>query len=220
MTLFGLSSCNAISADPFTDEQRNKAVEVYSESALSASLEGILEWHQANRTEIPNVLNPGLDRDSIHTAFSDLGCQPTNELIQLWEWHNGTQYTPVSFIWYHDFLSLEDALSEYKYLTSNPLITWNKNWIPVFTFEGEWYFVECYEEARIASPVGYSFLEDTEVYYTYVSLTRMMETSAAYYDQGAVFWDSESWGLGDDIKEVFSIHQTMNEGAHFPYHVE
>ena len=220
LILLGLSSCGGLVESPFTEVQRVKAEEIFDAFAMAASLEQILTWHQTNQTEIPDALNPGIDRASILTAFSNLPCQPTEESIQLWTWHNGTQYSSVPFIWYHDFLSVEDAISEYRQLASNPLIGWGKNWIPVFSFQDEWYFVECYEEARVASPVGYLFLENTEVYYTYLSLTRMLETAAAWFDQGAVFWDNESWGLGDDIKEVFAIHQKLNEGAHFPYHVE
>ena len=130
-------------ASPFTEGQREKAEAIFDASVLSTSLEQILAWHQVNQTEIPDALNPGGNRASILTAFSDLPCQPTEELIQLWEWHNGTQDTPVPFIWYHDFLSVEEAISEYKQLTSNPLVIWDKNWIPIFSFQGEWYFVEC-----------------------------------------------------------------------------
>ena len=220
LIILGVSSCRGLVESPFTDTHRARAEDVFDDTVLSTSLAQILAWHQMNRTEIPDALNPGIDRASILAAFSDLHCQPTEELIQLWTWHNGTQYSPVPLIWYHDFLSVEDAISEYKQLTLNPLIVWGKNWIPIFSFQGEWYFVECYEEARVASPVGYLFLENTEVYYTYLSLTRMLETAAAWFQQGAVFWDNESWGLGDDIKEVFAIHQKLNEGAHFPYHVE
>ena len=220
LVIFGLNSCSSLVKSPFTDIQRIKAAEVFDESELLASLEQILEWHQTNQTDVPAALNPGIERASILDAFSEFPCQPTEELIRLWEWRNGTQSTPVPFIWYHDFLSVEDSLSEYKQLTSNPLIIWNKNWIPIFSFEGEWYFTECYEETQIASPVGYLFIETQEPTYTYLSLTRMLETAAAWFNQGAVFWDNESWGLGDNIKEVFAIHQRLNEGAHFPYHIE
>lgn len=218
--VFVLGSCSTLVEDPFTGEQRNQAESVFNKSALSDSLEKILEWHETNQTGISDALNPGADRTSIKNAITGLDCQPTEELIQFWEWHNGTHSSSVPFIWYHDFLSVEDAISENQQLTSNPLVSWRKNWIPIFSFQGEWYFVECYEEIRKASPVGYLFVETQEPTYTYLSLTRMLETSAAYYDQGAVYWDSESWGLGDNIKEVFSIHQKLNSGAHFPYHVE
>ena len=215
-----LNYCDMLVQDPFTEEQRDKADAIYDEFALSIFLEQILEWHKTNQTEIPGVLNIGIDRLSIQDAFTDLGCQPTEELIQLWTWHNGTQYTSVPFIWYHDFLSIQDAISEYKQLTSNPLIGWRKNWIPIFSFQGEWYFLECYEVIRDASPVGYIFIESQEPIYAYLSLSKMIETSATLFSQGAVFWDSQSFGFGDDIKKVFSIHQVLNDGTQFPYHVE
>ena len=55
----------------------------------------------------------------------------------------------------------------------------------------EWYFVECYEEIKPASPVGYIFSGDTVAYYTYLSLTRMLETSAAYFEQNVAAWDKD-----------------------------
>jgi hypothetical protein len=207
-------------ANPFTDEHQTKAEETSSATAMNTSLEQILQWHQTNQTEIPAALNPGKDRAAVLAAFAELPCQPTEELLQLWAWHNGAEAVATPFIWYHNFLSVEAAIAEYSWLTKNPLIPWHENWIPIFEFEGEWYFVACYEEIKPASPVGYYFLEDTETYYTYLSLTRMLETSAAWFSQNVVTWDQAQAGMMDDIKQLFEIHQGLNEGAQFPYHVE
>lgn len=220
LILVGLSACGTQIASPFMNEHQARAEETFNASDMNASLEQILLWHQTNQTEISAVLNPGKDRMAILAEFADLPCQPTEELIQLWAWHNGTEAVVSPFIWYHNFLSVEAAITEYKWLTKNPLIRWRENWIPIFEFEGEWYFVVCYEEIKPASPVGYYFLEDTETHYTYLSLTRMLETSAAWFNQNAVTWDKEQEGMMDDIRQVFEIHQALNEGAQFPYYVE
>jgi len=218
--MFGLSACSPQVASPFRAEHRISAEETFNAADMTASLETILQWHQANQTEIPAALNPGLERAGIMEEFADLPCQPTEELIRLWTWHNGSKDVLTPFIWYHNFLPAEKAKSEYQWLIQNPLVGWRENWIPVFELEGEWYFVECYEEIKPASPVGHSYLEDTETYYVYLSLSRMLETSAAYFEQNAVTWDKENEGMAEEIRQIFEIHQILNEGAQFPYHVE
>ena len=57
-------------------------------------------------------------------------------------------------------------------------------------------------------------------YYTYLNLTKMLETSVAWFSQNAVTWDKDEEGMMDDIRQVFEIHQALNEGTQFPYHVE
>lgn len=218
--VLGSTACRPQAVSPFNDEHRAKAEETFEAADMIASLDQILAWHQTHQTDIPAALNPGQDRAAILEAFAELPCQPTEELLQLWEWHNGTQPVHSPFIWYHNFLSVEAAIAEYKSLTKNPLIPWREEWLPIFEFEGEWYFVECYQDIKPASPVGYYFLEDTETYYTYLSLTRMIETSAAYFEQNGVVWDQDEGGMVEEIRHVFDIHQTFNDGAQFPYHVE
>ena len=220
LILVGLSACGPQLASPFKDDHRVKAEEAFNAANMIVSLEQILMWHQTNQTEIPAALNSGKNRADILEEFADLPCLPTEELLQLWAWHNGTDKVFSPFIWYHNFLSVEDALSEYKWLNNNPLLDWSENWIPIFEFEGEWYFVECYEAIKLASPVGYFFLENTEAYYTYLSLSRMLETSAVYFEQNAVIWDKEQEGMVEEIRQVFKIHQILNKGTLFPYHVE
>ena len=220
LIVVGLSACGVQMANPFIAEHQTKALENFNASEMIASLEAIERWHQTNQTELVSALNPGKDRSAILEAFSDLPCQPTEELIQLWGWHNGTQAVATPFIWYHNFLSVEEAISEYQSLTNNPLIGWSENWIPVFEFEDEWYFVACYAEIQPASPVGYYFLEDTETYYTYLNVTKMVETSVAWFSQNAITWDKDEEGMIDDIRQVFEIHQALNEGSQFPYYVE
>jgi hypothetical protein len=161
-----------------------------------------------------------MDRAALQEEFVDLPCQPTEELIELWIWHNGTHNSAHPFIWYHNFLSVEAAIAEYESLTANPLVGWPEDWIPIFEFEGERYFVECYEEPRKASPVGFFFQEDPDAIYAYSSLTKMLETSATWFNQSAVTWDSDQQGMNEDLQTLFEIHQALNEGAQFPYHVE
>ena len=48
----------------------------------------------------------------------------------------------------------------------------------------------------------------------------MLETSATWFNRNAVTWNSDQQGMEEDLKTLFEIHQALNEGAQFPYHVE
>ena len=219
LIVLSLSACNGQISNPITSEHRARAEETFNATTFTTSLEQILLWHQTNNTEVVSALNPGIDEAALREKFADLSCRPPEELIELWAWHNGVNDSAHPFIWYHNFLSVEAAIAEYESLMANPLIGWPADWIPIFEFEGEWYFVECYEEPRKASPVGYFFLEDPDAIYAYVNLTKMLETSAIWFNQSAVIWDNDQQGMNEDLKALFEIHQALNEGARFPYSV-
>ena len=138
LVVVALSACSLRDASPFVDEHRAVAEKTYNAANMNETLEKILQWHQSNQTGLALALNPGKDREAILNEFKALSCQPTEELLQLWAWHNGTRDVIAPFIWYHNFLSVQAAMSTYQQLIKMPLIGWQKNWIPIFEFEGEW----------------------------------------------------------------------------------
>ena len=215
--LAALSACVPLLDSPFSPAHWAAAGESAGSLDIAGALDRIRSWHAANGTEIPAILNPGAERETVLAIFEGLPCQPTEELLDLWAWQDGAGETFVPFIWYHDFLSAEGALEEYSRLVDSPIVGWREEWIPVFKFEGEWYFAVCAEEIEPAGPVGYFFLEETEAVYAYVSLSAMLETSAAYLERGAVVWDETEGGMVEDIRQVFEIHQELNPGTLFPY---
>ena len=141
--------------------------------------------------------------------------QPNDELKMVWSWRNGEQ-SSAPFIWYHDFLSMEEARSEYKWLLLNPLITWDPNYIPVFTFEGEWYAVYCGAQSKSAGPIVHFFLEDGPRV-TYTNITTLLSTMAEALNSGAVSW--QNGAMIEEINRIYLIHQEYNSGLQFPYHV-
>jgi len=215
--LAGLAACSRPLADPFPVGAGRQAEASFQDLDIAGALDRILAWHEANRTDIPAALKPGLPRQAALAAFEDMPCRPTEELLQLWAWHDGADQAEAPFIWYLDFLSAGRAIEAYRSLAANPLFGWPADWIPVFTFEGEWYFTVCGTEMQPAAPVGFYFPENGEAVYTYTSLSAMLETSAAYLERGAVVWDG---GMVEDIRRVFEIHQELNPGAQFPYFVK
>lgn len=195
--------------------QLRSADAAYDSRELQLSLSKIEAWHRKNNTGLADSLREGIAVTTIELAFSEKDCQPNEELITLWSWRNGEDsYAP--FVWYHDFLSVEEALSEYNWLRLNPLIRWDPKYIPLFTFEGEWYAVYCGPNGGKAGPIVHFSLEDG-ARVSYTNLTTFLASMAETLNSGAVTWTSEA--MADDIGRIYRIHQKHNNNIMFPYYV-
>ena len=200
---------------PASSAQLKAAEEAYNPRTLAQSLRDIETWHIKHKTGLANSLRDGISMSSIEEVFPEEECNPSDELKMMWSWRNGEQ-SSVPFVWYHDFLSMEEAKSEYKWLLFNPLINWDPNYIPVFTFEGEWYAVYCGAGSKFAGPIVHFFLEDgPRVVYT--NITTFLSTMAEALKSGAVSWQNDA--MIEDINEMYRIHQKYNNGLQFPYYV-
>jgi hypothetical protein len=199
-----------------TDTSKLQTAEAgYDAALLTTSLNQIEAWHVRNDTGVAHILRSGKSKVSIEEAFTGSDCQPSDELKSLWSWRDGG-VGPTPFVWYHDFLPLEDALSEYRWLRINPLVRWDPHYIPILTFEGEWYAAYCGPEAGSAGPIAHYFLEDGGRIVS-VNLTVFMANVAEAMRIGAVQW--KNGAMVDDIQQMYSIHQTNNPGYEFPYYV-
>ena len=179
---------------------------------LNESLKTIQRHHLANKTGVR--LNKGISLDIIDKLEEELQCKIPRELKEVWKWRNGEE--SQSFIWYHRFLSADDALAQYQELTSNSWSLWQPDWIPVFEFEGEWYGVQCSEKVKDASPVIFYFVED-EPRVAYVNLTRYMATMAEAMEKGALTWDGIGWKEDDFLFQ--EIYSKLNPSTKFPYSI-
>lgn len=200
---------------PTAGPQYQAAEAAYDRERLIRSLRDIEAWHIEHGTGLTDSLRQGIPAPSIEAAFASEGCKPTDELKALWSWRNGGRGS-VPFVWYHDFLSMEEAKSEYKRLLLNPLVRWDPHYIPVFTFEGEWYASYCGPKSKVSGPVVFFFLED-DPGIPYVNLTTYLSTMAEALRSGAVSW--KNGAMVEDIGAVFRIHRKHNRGYPFPYHV-
>lgn len=195
-----------------SDPLRDIAVKRADQTRLLDALAQIEAFHANNRTGLS--LNPPLDEAALDKALSGFPCEIPDEARTLWAWRNGE--STGQFIWYHRFLPVEEAVREYRQLTSNPLYAWSKHWIPVFEFEGEWYAVECTPGETAGTPVIHYFMED-DPKQAYINLTAYMSVIAAAIQQGALRWDGQWWD--DDIQRLSRIHARLNPDIGFPYHV-
>lgn len=199
-----------------TDAPKIQAAEkAYDRDLLVQSLNEIEGWHLRNETGIASALGAGRSPSSIVAELEGTDCRPTEELKSLWSWRDGG-FSPAPFIWYHDFLPLQEALSEYKWLLLNPLVQWDSRYIPIFSFEGEWYAAFCGKGASTAGPIIHFSLED-EPRITHTNLTSFLAGMAEALRTGAVWWEDDA--MVEDIRKVHFIHQKYNRGYNFPYAV-
>jgi len=207
--------CGCEGEFPASSAQLRAADAAYDSSALRRSLGDIEAWHQKNNTGLADSLRAGIPVSSIEKVFSKMDCQPNEELKALWSWRNGEDsYAP--FVWYRDFLSLEEAQSEYNWLLLNPLRRWDPNYLPLFTFEGEWYAVYCGPNRGKAGPIVHFFLEEEPII-SNTNLTTYLVTMAEALNSGAVTW--KNGAMVEDIGAIHRIYRKHNSNTRFLYYV-
>lgn len=211
LAVLSLSGCTGEFPTDVAKIQAAKAA--YDRELLIRSLNEIEAWHAENDTGVASVLRTGRNPSSIVAELAGTDCSPTEELKSLWSWRDGG-ISAVPFVWYHDFLPLQEARSEYKWLQLNPLVQWDPRYIPIFSFEGEWYAAYCGEGANTAGPIIHYFLED-EPRVTHANLTVFLAGMAEALRSGAVWWENDA--MVDDIRKLRFIHKKYNRGYDFPY---
>jgi len=191
---------------------RNQSISLYNKEKLISSLQVIEEFHNNNGTDL--VLLKPANASDFAKAESIFNCKLSEELKSIWAWHNGE--STEQFIWYHKFLSIEESINEYQLLRSSPFSTWQKNWIPVFSFEGEYYGVECGLTNLKSSPVIFYFIESGESI-AYINLTTYMQFMAQSVTDGALKWYDGRWH--ENTREMSINHLKYNPNLLFPYYV-
>jgi hypothetical protein len=191
------------------------AERAHDATRLRESLERIVQWHHRHATGLDRHLAPGASEAGVAEALAAIGCTPTDEMEILWQWHDG-QSGPVPLVSYHDLLSLDDAVSEHRWLGLNPLVRWDPRYVPLLGFQDEWFAAYCDGTARTAGPVVHFFLEDGPRI-THVNLTTFMSGVARAMHEGAISWSDG--GMVVDEQALYRIHQELNPGYPYPYHV-
>lgn len=211
-----LAGCLLANPEPalrFSNTDFERAQEHFDAARLRSALEEIAAWHGSQSSGL--ALRGGLSKEELDAIEQELDCHLPEELRLLWQMHDGEDTGALT--WYHRFLPAQDAIAEWRAVRSYPYTPWRRQWIPVFHFQEEWYFVECSGTPRAASPVGHFFIED-EPRLVYLSLTAMLETTAAGMREGVLRWDPAGVIEGD-VTSIAAIHARFNAGASFPYYM-
>lgn len=201
---------------PVTEAQRDHAVERHDAASLPASVARILDWHRGAGTGLE--LRPGTEPARIREALTAAGLHATDELVALYAIADGARDEADVFVWYHDFLPLDRAIAARDRLRRIPLLGWDADYLPLFTFQGEWFAVDCGQPDRAASPVVHLFIEDAPRV-AFTNLSTMLQTMAETMASGAMRWDAEHRAIVDDVQAIAAIHARLNPGSAFPYHV-
>ena len=155
---------------------------------LIASLDQILEWHRRNNTPAARLLQPGLSEDEIMSRMQALPFHASRELVELYRWHNGTaigeEGEDTSLFEIHRFLPLEEAVSSFR--ESPP----EAQALQIFRDEAlDGYAVS--GAAQMAERSAVVLMTEGEVQKVFSSLTKMMQTVAAAFEEGAMGWEDE-----------------------------
>jgi cell wall assembly regulator SMI1 len=75
-------------------------------------LERLEIWLQQNKSDYLSQLQDGLSIEEIAETTSPLGFKLSNEVIQLYKWHNGSSDTNDEFFLFYRFLPLKDAVED------------------------------------------------------------------------------------------------------------
>ena len=211
-------------------------------SLLIESLERILAWLSINQPSSVSALQSGLTYSQIQEKTKDLPFKLPTEVIELYQWRNGTQDSELDtarFFPAFTFDSLERALINYNELIDfavksgqilifNPTtnMSWEDNidpndrydpkWFPLFNFQNEDYYLAIGSEKEEVSSVIMDFsIQDPTTYPKYESLTKMMLTIAECYEAGVYYSDEFGLGNSEEIEE--SIHLKYNPTIEYLY---
>jgi hypothetical protein len=182
-------------------------------------LDRILEWHARLGSPVADSLQPGLSETEILTATGGLPFQVSREFIQLYRWRNGTRWhqssASPSFFEYHRFLPLEEALSKFGMLHGIMKEYYEiADW--VLTFQdaaGDGYGVLGCAESQEATPVAFLF-EGEGVEIVFETLTAMMRTVAAWYEEGVMSMGHDG-ALDTDFVRMGQVAHRLNPNIHY-----
>ena len=171
--------------------------------SLTAILERLAAIAAQRDSDFPASLQPGLSREALRARLAEAGFayEPPQEWFELYQWHNGsTSGTPLFY--YHEFMSVEEALAERKVLDQgnreSDCELWPTNILPLFYFSGEFYAIECHAEPQVTGRIWFVF-HDTIVCYD--GLTSMLAAKQGCFETG-IYWDEDEDGYEEVADEA------------------
>lgn len=187
---------------------------------MDAAVERLDAWLVAHNPKVASSLQPGLDSAAATARAEAAGCPLPREVVELLQWHDGMPAdTDLPVVWYHRFMSLEDAFERrrtYRGPALRALSPLPHDWLPLFEFQGEFFFTRC--GARPIAPVWHWSGEEPEFRLVHESLADMLETTATAYERGALSMADPEEGITDmDVRRMHDVYVELNPGGTFPY---
>jgi len=163
----------------------------------------LLKW----QFPVCRFLNDALEKQEINKLFNSVGLAPTTELLELYQWRNGTiivqgtKLDDIQIIPGFHFLSLQDSISNYLSVKNDQ--RWNKSWFPVFANGGgDFYAIDLSLSTGLSAPVVGFILGEAEQEIEYQSLTTMLLTFCECYQKNIVFRTEVGYLEVDDDKQA------------------
>ena len=153
-----------------------------------------------------DFLNEPLSPKDIGDLFYQVNLRPTSELVELYQWKNGTladqgvNLDDIQIIPGFHLSSLDDAISNYIAMRSD--VRWNENWFPLFSNGGgDFYAVDLsmFNSNNETAPIIGFVLGEVEQFVEYESLMDMLLTFYNGYKKGIIFRSDDGYlEMNDD----------------------
>lgn len=149
-------------------------------------LEKIVSYTGIN-PQLKSSLQKGISSEEIASKLNNFPFILPQEAQLLYQWHNGMKMeSDCELFYYHSFLSLDQALA-----IRNEWLKLNQDWsiypiniLPLFSFEGEYYGIECSEKEQRSGLIWFIYHANFPVYN---SLKMMLFSILKCYQKGAYF---------------------------------
>ena len=185
---------------------------------LTQYLDQILERHTRLGSPLSEHLQPGLSADEIRKKIAVLPFKMPDEFVELYMWRNGIPARDqewVSFMVYHRFLPLEEALDIFQ--ETHPIIEHfyeNPDWVMTFMdSSGDGYGISAVKESVSTAPVVFLF-EGEGVNIVFESLAQMLKTMVASFEAG-VFSLGGDGDLETDFDKLGEVAHKLNPAIQY-----
>jgi hypothetical protein len=180
---------------------------------LAQYLDQILDWHTRLGSPLSAHLQPGLIENEILKKIAVFPFKMPEEFIELYMWRNGTPARDqgwVSFMEYHRFLPLEEALDIFR--ETHPIMQQFyeiSDWVMTFMdSSGDGYGISAVKESGPTAPVVFLF-EGEGVNIVFESLAQMLKTIVASFEAG-VFSLGGDGDLETDFYKFGEVAHRLN----------
>ena len=144
-----------------------------------------------------DFLNPGIPTAEALAALAKRGLEPPGDLLDLWQWRNGTggpADAKLGDLWLVPgfyLLSVEDATRNFDAHIADP--RWQPSWLPVFADGGGDFLAVVCGRGDQRGAVHHFRIEQAEHPVEYRSVERMLATFSAAFTRGAYSVDRDGW---------------------------
>lgn len=184
--------------------------------ALIAPLTDIEKaFETLKRNVLLEALRPGIDADRVRSLLGEFRLPVSSHLEELYAWHDGTGTTGVAslddihFFPGFYFLSLEDAVANYRAFVSDP--RWMPGWLPIFANGGgDFYVTDLSGEP--AGVVRHFRIEESEHPVEFLTIGSMLTTIAAGFEQTVFFVDGNGYLEMNDL-DYAAVAARLNPGV-------